>query len=200
MMPRATWVRFCGLLVVLSAAGACASHALSKARAADDLREYDVAVAQYAEALRRQPSNPEAREGLQRARLRASDAHLPQGRRLFSQGRFDESVVELQLANELNPLNAAAETELRAVRAALRARLASTPETATPLESLLSKMRDAAPAGPELPDVKLPGQITTGADMTRQLLYLTLAKLGGISVTFDPQFQDGPRRSASSPT
>ena len=192
MRGQPPWLPSAAALLVLALTSGCASHALSKARTADDLRDYDVAVAQYSEALRRQPNNQEAREGLQRAKLRASDAHLLQGRRLFSQGRFDESVVELQLASELNPLNAPAEADLRAVRAALRARLASSPESATPLESLLSRMRDAAPVTLELPDVKLPAQIATGSEMTRQRLYLMLARLADISVTFDAQFQDGP--------
>ena len=38
-----------------------------------------------------------------RAKLRAAEAHLGRGRRLFSQGKYNDAVVELQLAYELSP-------------------------------------------------------------------------------------------------
>ena len=49
-----------------------------------------------------------------------------------------------------------------------------------------------APAGFDLPAVKLPAEIVTGSGMTSRLLFLTLGKLGNISVTFDSQFRDVP--------
>ena len=56
----------------------------------------------------------------------------------------------------------------------------------------MDSTRDMAPAGFELPAVKLPAEIVTGSGMTSRLLFLTLGKLGNISVTFDSQFRDAP--------
>jgi len=172
--------------------GGCATTSLSKAKAAEDIRDFDAAVAHYATALRKKPDDAAARTGLERAKLRASDAHLLTGRQRNARGEFDEAMLEFQLAVELNPANAAAEKELQAVRVALRAKLSAAVGSETALESLLGRMRESPPARHELPDMKLPAQIATGSEMTRRLLYMTLARLGNLSVTFAPQFEDAP--------
>jgi general secretion pathway protein D len=170
----------------------CAASALQQARIADDLHDDDVAVAQYTQALRGSPHSVAAQAGLDRAKLRASDAHLLRGRQFYNKGRYDDAMVELQLAFELNPANTDAERELRAVRAALRARLATPADGPTSLESLLARTRDAAPAGHELPDVTLPGSISTGRQTTSRELFLMIGQLGNLSVTFDSAFRDAP--------
>src|SRR6188768_1775791 len=93
-----------GLLLgpVMSGAG-CATSSLSQAQQADSLRDYDTAVAQYTKAVRENPKSRDAQIGLERARLRAAEQHLYQGRRLASQGRYEEALTDLQIANELNP-------------------------------------------------------------------------------------------------
>ena len=176
--------------IVSSTLAGCAGNALKQAKAADELREYDLAVAKYQEYLREKPTDKEAAAALEKARLRASDAHLFQGRRFGSQGRYEEAVVELQLAVELNPTNAQAENELRSVRTALRLKLSAPPEGQTRLETVLDRSRDLVPAGFELPNTKLPSEIVTGAGMTNRLLFLMLGKLGNISVTFDSLFRE----------
>jgi len=184
--------RVLGAAVLTVAVSGCAANALKQARTSDELREYDLAVAQYANVLRTDPDNVEARLGLERSRLRASDAHLQRGRRLQSQGRLEDALVELQLAVELNPVNADAERDLRTVRVALRAKLSAPVEGQTRLESVLARARDVMPVGHELPDAKLPGQIVTGRATTSRDLYLLIGKLANVSVTFDSQFREAP--------
>ncbi len=179
--------------VALAITAACATSALMRqARAAETAEDFDLAVAYYARLVRTQPENREARLGLDRAKLRASQSHLGRGRRLFSQGKYDDAVVELQLAYELNPANAVIESDLRAARTALRAKLAVPEGGPTALETLLARTRDLPPSGLELPDVTLPGTIDTGPRTTSRQLYLMLAKLGGLSVVFDSQFRETP--------
>jgi general secretion pathway protein D len=181
------------LVCVLIFAGACATTSpLRQAQRAEAVDDYDLAVAQYTRIVREQPENREARLGLDRAKLRASQQHLGYGRRLFSQGRYDDAVVELQLASELNPTDGAVEADLRAARAAQRARLANPEGGPTTLESLLVRTRNLPPAGLDLPEMKLPGAIETGAQTTSRQMYLMLARIGGLSVVFDPTFQESP--------
>ena len=164
-----------------------------QARAADEMREYDVAVAQYQKAVQQNPNDKEARLGLDRARLRASDAHLFSGRRLASQGRYEDAQLELQVAVELNPTNGQAESDLRAVRTALRLKLSAPADGKTRLETHARRhARHGARRASTCPTVKLPAEIVTGSAMTSRLLFLTLGKLGNISVTFDSQFRDAP--------
>jgi general secretion pathway protein D len=165
---------------------------MRQARAAEQSQDFDLAVAHYSRLVRAEPENREARLGLDRAKLRASEAHLGRGRRLFSQGRYDDAVVELQLAFELNPSSGAVEDDLRAARTAQRAKLAAPAEGETALESVLTRTRNLPPTGLDLPDAALPATIETGPQSTTRQVYLLLANLGGLSVVFDPQFQDGP--------
>jgi general secretion pathway protein D len=190
-MPRPVSTALPFLLAVLLS-GCATSSALKQARLADEQQDYDVAVAQYTAAVKAHPDNREAQLGLQRAKLRAADWHLYRGRRLFSQGKYDDAMVELQIATELNPSNADADRELQAVRAALRAKLAVPEGGPTALQSLLARTRDLPAAGYGLPDVTLASQITTGAQATTRDLYLMIGQLAHVSVTFDSAFRDGP--------
>jgi len=178
--------------VVVLAAACATTSPLRQAQRAEASSDFDLAVVQYTRIVREQPRNTDARLGLERAKLRAAQQHLGYGRRLFSQGKYDEAVVELQLASELNPSDAIIEADLRAVRTAQRTRLGKPNDEPTTLESLLARTRNLPPDGLDIPEVKLPGTIDTGAQTTSRQLYLLLARLGGLSVVFDPTFRETP--------
>jgi general secretion pathway protein D len=185
-LPRAAaWLVVTSLL-----SGACASGALKEGQAAEDLQDYDLAVARYTRAVRERPDDRDAQQRLERARLRAAAAHLIQGRRLVSIGRHEDAVVELQLAAELNPTNPDAEKELRAARLALRAALGQVTEGKTTLETLIARSTNLAPAGPELAATVLPSTVTTPATASARSVYLLVAKLTNISIAFDAAFRD----------
>ena len=172
---------------------ACATHGnLNQARSAEQARDFDLAVAQYTRAVHSNPDNREARAGLERAKLRASEFHLGRGRRLFAQGKYDEAVLELQVAYELSPESGVIETDLRSAQAAQRTKLAAPAEGQTALESVMARARSLAPPGSELPDVPLPAGIETAASSTSRQVYQMLAKLAGLSLVFDAQFVDAP--------
>jgi len=188
--PRHRWLGAAVAVAITVSLASCATNkSLKRARSADELREVDIAVAEYTKAVREEPNNREAIQGLQRAKLRASEEHLFRGRRLYAQGHYDDALIELQIAVELNPTNADADRDLRAVNAAVRAKLAAPEEGQTALQSLLQATRDAAPAGNTLPDVKL-GSMVTSRQATTRDLYQTIATLGKINVTFDSAFRD----------
>jgi general secretion pathway protein D len=173
---------------ILSLAG-CAENALTLAKKADMVQNYDLAVAEYTRAVREHPDSQDARVGLQRAKLRASDSHLVAGRRLYAEGKFDEALLELQIAAELNPTNPDAAKELQNVREALRTKLSRPEGGPTALESLLTRSRDFKSAGSELPDIKL-GTISTGRQVSSRDLYMLIATMAKISVTFDSAFRE----------
>lgn len=186
-------VRSALALMAIALGVACATGgAMRQARSAEQSRDFDLAVAHYTRVVHADPENREARAGLERAKLRAAEAHLGRGRRLFSQGKYDDAVVELQLAYELSPASDVIETDLRAARAAQRAKLAAPAEGQTLLESVMERARKLPPPGQDLPDVPLPPGIDTGAGATSRQVYQMLAKLAGLSLVFDPQFVDAP--------
>ena len=86
-----------------SSAACATSAAFRRGRDAEQRQDYDRAVAEYSQVLRLSPDNTDARLGLERARMRASQDHFVKGRRLAALGKFDEALVEYGLAAELNP-------------------------------------------------------------------------------------------------
>lgn len=177
----------------LAFAVACATGGnLRQARSAEQARDFDLAVAHYTKAIHNDPDNREAQAGLERAKLRASEFHLGRGRRLFAQGKYDDAVLELQVAYEMAPASGVIETDLRAAQAAQRTKLAAPVEGQTALESVMARARSLAPLGSDLPDVPLPAGIETSASSTSRQVYQMLAKLAGLSLVFDAQFVDAP--------
>ena len=111
-------------LVAMLVACASGSGSLRVARNAETSQNYDLAVAEYTKVLRENPDSREARQGLERAKLRASQDHFTRARRLSATGKLEEALVEYQLASELNPGNAEIDRELQDTRLQLRAKIA----------------------------------------------------------------------------
>lgn len=180
--------------LALACSAACATAgSLRAGQRAEQAQNYDLAVAEYTKALRAKPDDRDARVSLDRARLRAADAHFSLGRRLASRNRFEEALIELQIANELNPASADIEAELRRARAGLRAKLALGSEGQTALQTLVQRSRLQAPPGLDLPeDVTMPSAIVTGPSTSSRELYQMLAKFANVNIIFDPSFQSLP--------
>ena len=179
--------------LLLATGCATATGAFRAGQRAERLQDFDLAVAEYTRALRTDPENRDARLGLERARLRAADAHFSRGRRLAAQSRYEEALIEFQIANELNPASAEVEEELRRARAGLRAKLALAGGAETPLQSLVSRARTQPPPGLDLPeDAQMPASIVTGPRTTSRELFQMLGKFANINIIFDPQFESAP--------
>ena len=181
-----------GLLVVASLAACASSGSIRAARDAETTQNYDLAVAEYTKVLRNDPNNRDARMGLERAKLRASQDHFTRARRLSAIGKLEESLVEYQLAAELNPGNADVERELRETRTQLRAKIAVREDGKTRLESLIEQSMAAPLPGADLPDdVQLPDSVVFRDASTRDV-YSAIGKFTNLSVMFDPTFRDQP--------
>ncbi len=119
------------------------------------------------------------------------ELHFARGRRLYATGKFEEALVEMQLAAELNPGNGDIEAELRRTRVGLRTKLAIPIDGKTRLESLVERSRDMQPAGLELPrDVKLPSSAMVFRDAGVRDVLTVMARLANVNVVFDPAFRD----------
>ena len=92
MSPRAAAA--VAILCAVMTGSACAGGALRRAQQAESLQDFDLAVARYTVIAREHPENRDAQLGLERAKLRASQAHFARGRRLASQGRYEDAVLE----------------------------------------------------------------------------------------------------------
>jgi general secretion pathway protein D len=191
--PIARSIRFFLVaLVAISLASCASSRSLRIARNAESTQNYDIAVAEYTKLLRANPNSREARQGLERAKLRASQAHFTTARRLATTGKSEDALIEYQLAAELNPGNADIERELRDTRSQLRAKIAVEDNGKTRLESLIERSLAAPLPGADLPpDAKLPDSVTF-RDASSRDVYSAITKFTNMSVFFDPTFRDQP--------
>jgi general secretion pathway protein D len=180
------------LLLALSVAMAgCASAAMRAGEQADIARDYDRAIVEYTKALREDPDNRAAQQALENAKIRASLDHYARGRRYENAGRLEEALVELQLANELNPGSADIEQMLRNVRTQLRNKVASR-DGKTELQTLVERSRELMPAGLELPaNIRMPDSMTFREASSRDV-FTALGKIADVNVVFDPQFRPQP--------
>jgi len=187
-------VRSSGVVLALATAAtlaACATGgSLRMARNAELSQNYDVAVAEYTKLLRRNPDSREARQGLERAKLRASQDHFTKARHLAATGKLEEALIEYQLASELNPANAEIERELQGTRSQLRTKVAIADSGKTRLESLIAQSLEAPLPGLDLPaDARLPDSVTF-RDARARDIYAAIGKFTDLSVVFDPTFRD----------
>jgi general secretion pathway protein D len=193
LMCRANTVfRAVPVALALAVAGCAASTASRLGHDAEYHQDYDRAVVEYTKALRLKPGDDDARAGLDRAKVRASENHLERARRLSAVGKLDEALVEYGVAAELNPTSAAIDDELRAIRNKLRVKVAVSREGKTELQTLIERTRDLPPPGLDLPqNIKMPASLTF-RDASSRDVFTAIARLAGISLIFDTQFRESP--------
>jgi general secretion pathway protein D len=180
------------LVLCLLAGGCAASSAFHRADQAEQRQDYDMAVVEYAKALRLNPEDRNTRGALERSKLKASQDHFNRARRLSATGKFDQALVEYQVAAELNPSNGELDQELNATRNKLRAKIAVAREGKTELQTLMDRTREMPPPGMDLPTgVKMPASLTF-RDAASRDVFTAISRLANISVIFDSTFRDSP--------
>jgi general secretion pathway protein D len=188
--PSPRRLRLAILSVCALGAGCAASSAIHRAGDAERRQDFDVAVVEYTKAVRLNPNDMSARLSLDRAKLRASQAHFIQGRRFSALGKLDQALVEYEVASELNPTSGEIDDELRSMRNKLRAKVAVAREGKTELESLIERTRDLPPPGLDLPGgVKMPASLVFREANSREV-FTAIARLANISLIFDTSFRD----------
>ncbi len=180
------------LAVCLLGAGCAASGALRRGTDAEHRQDYDLAVVEYAKALRLRPDDGNTRAALERSKLRASQDHFSRGRRFVATGKLDQALLEYEVASELNPSNGDLDAELRATRTKLRTKIAVAREGKTELQTLMDRTRDLPPPGMDLPaGVKMPASLTFREASSRDV-FTAISRLANISLIFDASFRDTP--------
>jgi general secretion pathway protein D len=184
------WIALaCSALISASCAS---SGAMRRGREAERLQDYDRAVVEFTQAVRLNPNSFDARGGLERAKLRASEDHFSRARRLAATGKYEEALVEYELAAELNPSSGDIDQELRNTRNKLRAKITVAHEGKTELQNLIERARDLPPPGLDLPkNVRMPASLVF-RDASSRDVFMTIARLANISLLFDPTFREAP--------
>jgi general secretion pathway protein D len=192
---RAADVKLAVMAVLAAALAACASSGtpMRSGHRAELNSDYDLAVVEYTKAVRADPNNRDARLSLDRAKLRAAQEHTVRGRRLAGLERYEEALIEYQLAAELNPTDPQIDAALRDARQHLKTKISVSRNGRTDLENLIDRTRDLPAPGLELPDgAKLPASLVFGSGATSRAVFTALAKFANLNIVFDPAFRDQP--------
>jgi len=160
----------------------------SAGRKAEDLKDFDTALQHYEQALKADPHNTEYKLKVARLRFEAGYAHVSGGQKLREAGQLEEARAEFQKALAIDPSSAVAYQELSRTIDMIAAKgvpgqpAAPPPAPAQPGEE---KLMEAPPALRPLSREPINLKLTNDA----KVIFETIAKLAGITVVFDPDFQ-----------
>lgn len=156
-------------------------------RNAELLKDYDTALVHYERALKANPRNVEYKLKATRLRFEAAQFHVTQGQKLRDKGELQLAVAEFEKAMAIDPSSAIAQQELRATMELLAARTA--PGQAAPQreEPPAEALRLAEKPAEIMPISRAP--INLKVTNEARTVFETIAKLAGLTVVFDPDFQ-----------
>jgi hypothetical protein len=148
LRKRAPRARFAIVLIASALFSGCvATRAFKDAEQEEQREHWDLAVLAYERALYLEPGNDRFRMSLQRARLRAAQAHYERGRIHRTSGQLDMAQTELEQSLALDSTNDSAIQELRKVKADMdvRARENAGGSPVEKAKALTRGMRGAPP-------------------------------------------------------
>lgn len=174
------------LTVLASACGA--SRAYKGGQRAASAGDWELAVAQYREALLDDPDRAEYKIALERAMQSASLFHLERARRADESGDLETAVAAYRKVYEYDPGNRTAMLRAAEVDRVMRERSeAARPRPAIEAMRETARQRSAPPLlDPTSRDPLVVNFVLSSA----QDVITTIGKMTGINVVFEPQFQD----------
>jgi len=172
-------------LVLLGLAGCATSAAFRNGEKAEGRQDYDRAVLEYSKAVQQDPNNVHYRKGLERARLRAAEAHALNARRLGSRGMYKEALDEFRLALDLNPSSTSLVSEMQETEARRQGGALG-----LTVDEMKDRAREKALPGLVLgPGAQEPLGLSFRNASLREA-YQALGKTVGVNFVFDPEFRD----------
>jgi general secretion pathway protein D len=177
--------RAIAILAVLALAGCATSGAFRAGEQAERRQDYDHAVLEYSRAVKQDPDNLTYRKGLERAKLRAAEAHTVTAREQAQRGLYKEALDEYRLALDLKPDSPTLWTEMQDVDSKRQAGTA-----AASMEQVKARSKESALPGLAVgADAQMPlGLVFRGSSLKDA--YQALGRVVGVNFVFDPQFQD----------
>ncbi|MEW5979431.1 MAG: cohesin domain-containing protein [Acidobacteriota bacterium] len=179
--------------IVLTACGGAGAY--KRGRKLEATKDFDQALLSYGEALRKEPRNVEYRLAYERTRFQASLAHFEQGRRLKESGKLEQALAEFQQAAVLDPSNALAQQEVKALERSLEQYRRQQQDEKQRLSEIIEKNRITSEreALGSAGSVSIPALKLTG-DLKRA--YESIGKVAGINVIFDADVGARPAQAS----
>jgi general secretion pathway protein D len=155
------------------------------ARKAENLQDYDTALQYYQKALAGDPTNANYKIKYNQIRFEAGEFHIKKGLELREKGDLQSAAAEFQRAATIDPSSAVAVQELRrTLEQVNEASNKQEPATGTTEEG---ENAEYASAPPELKPLST-APITLKMVNDVKIIFDTIGKLAGVTVTYDPDF------------
>jgi general secretion pathway protein D len=154
-------------------------------RKAEATQDYDTALQHYQKALAAQPNDMEFKVRVMHVRFEAAQMHVEQGQRALHTGDLQLALAEFQKAQSIDPSSAVAEQQIRKVSGMLGQQKAPETKALNPNPEDDSDLLSGPPVLKPLSNDRISYRATNDS---RQV-FETIAKLAGLSVIFDPEFQ-----------
>lgn len=183
------------LLALLTAACPKGDSDYDKGVEAELRKDYDTALIHYERAYQADPKNQLYQTRATRIRFQASQMHVDRGHKLRDQGLLEPAAAEFEKALAIDPSSFVAEQELRRTLDMIvqqrQAEAAAAAAAAQPSAAPVIPLERVPEGPPELrPVSRAPIDLRVTEDAKK--IFETIARLAGINVIFDPEFQ--PRR------
>ena len=169
---------------------------LKAGQAAEARGDWEKALELYEQAVDTDPGDIGYLVPMRKARFEAGQAHVKAGQKLRAEGKLEEAVQEFQKALIADPSSAIALQEIKRIRDMLRAPAtigANADERGlTPAERSRRQSDDRVESMLGPPELKPMTAVIPVLKMNNQppkVLYETVAKLAGVNVVFDSQYQ-----------
>jgi general secretion pathway protein D len=197
MKPKHLFVLFLAILLVsgLEARTRKGDKLLKEGQAAEARGDWDKALDLYEKAVDTDPGDIGYLVPMRKARFESGAAHVKAGEKLRSEGKLEEAVQEFQKALVADPASAIALQEVKRIQTMLAApRTGARVEDRglTPAELMRRQSQDRVDSMLGPPELKPMTAVIPVLKMNNQppkVLYETVAKLAGVNVVFDSQYQ-----------
>ncbi|MEO8595526.1 MAG: cohesin domain-containing protein [Candidatus Solibacter sp.] len=174
---------------------------LTQGRLHEQKKEWDQALAEYEKSLTEDPADILYQMAVTKVRFQAGQAHIDKGLKLRSEGQLGDALMEFQKAYAINPGSPAAVQEIRRTTEMIereRRKVEETGKEAPPQERALTPTDRARKEADDriasilpVPELKPIDQnpINLRLSGTSKLLFETVAKVAGLNVLWDPEYQ-----------
>ena len=175
---------------VIPAPAESAEHAFKTGESAEKKNDYDAAFEAYKDAHERKPNDPKYEAAFLRMRFYDGSEHVRAGQQLRDAGKLQDAMGEFRHAAEMDATNFGALQEIRRTADLMQKQAVEKEDAAKAKAPPSSLEKEAASAaGPVTLDLKSDMPVTLHLATTTDVVYKTLAKLGGINVLIDPDYK-----------
>ena len=175
---------------------------LAEGRIHETRKEWDAALESYEKALSEDPADSIYQMAVQKTRFQTSSMHLDAGLKIRAKGQLGDALIEFQKAYAVNPGSVVASQEIQLTTQMIdreAKRVQETGKEAPPAERALTPVEqmkkaemnkidrilgvpELKPLNPAPLNLRIAGQKT-------KTVYETIAKLAGINIVWDPDYQ-----------